>query len=245
MRVAKWAGCQIRRMAEVGSTNREAREWALEGAPHGAVVVAARQTQGRGRLQRKWHAPEGGLWLSIVLRPKMEAALFPLLSFAAAVAVREACEAMSGAKARIKWPNDVVITGRKVSGILLEKEGSAAILGIGVNVCQCETHFPEELRERAISLSMAGGRQVSIDAVEKALLLALERRIDAWDFVEEYAEYCVTLRSPVCVSDANGSFSGFAERLDPDGALVVQDEQGVCRRVLAGDVSIRGRDGYV
>ncbi len=238
--MAAWAGCAVRREREIDSTNRAARRWAAEGAPHGAVVVAARQTEGRGRRGRSWESAAGlGLWLSVVIRPDIDAARFPLLSFSAALAAADAVERASGVAPRVKWPNDLLIEGRKIAGILLEKEGDAAIVGIGINVRHRAEDFPPELRDTAGSLRMFAKEPVSLDALERHLLAEIERRIDSGDFFSEYAARCATIGAQVRVVEMNGEFSGVAEGVGADGALLVRDEVGALRRVLAGDVSIR------
>lgn len=238
--MAGWAGCVIRRERTVGSTNDVARVWAREGAPHGAVVVAAAQTASRGRRGHIWASMEdAGLWLSIILRPSVPEALYPLLSFAAAVSARDACAALTGQNVRLKWPNDVLLLGRKIAGILLEKEGGAAIVGIGINVSQRAEDFPEEIRGRAGSLSMLSGKDIPLAALEAHLLAALEGRVDNWSFMREYEKHCATLDRGVYVEAAGGGFCGVATGLAEDGALIVRDENGTGRRVLAGEVSIR------
>lgn len=244
--MTNWAGCSIRRVAEVDSTNRVARAWAREGAPHGAVVIANRQTAGRGRRGRQWSsAPDMGLWLSIIIRPKVEVQALTLLPLAAALAAADACTAASGAAVQIKWPNDILLEGRKLVGILVELEGSAAVIGIGINVRQQPQDFPPELQSRAGSLEMLTGHPVSMETLEQSLLLALEQYIDAWDFLPAYRTRCTTLGSAVQVVEVNGTFTGTAEGLDDTGALLVRDETSTLRRIWAADVSVRGLENGV
>src|SRR3954463_4545898 len=161
------------------STNERGKELAIAGAPHGTLVTADEQTAGRGRQGRQWVAPPGrALLMSLVLRELSERdALLPL---AAAVAVCEACEQVSGVAAAIKWPNDVWINRRKVAGILIEgrpQEGWA-VLGLGLNVGTEAAEFPEELREIATSLvAEAGGAPPEREAVLASLLASLDRRL--------------------------------------------------------------------
>lgn len=238
--MANWAGCAIRRLEETDSTNKQARLWAREGAPHGAVVTARRQTAGRGRRGRDWDsATDAGLWLSMVLRPAVSSAALGLLPFAAALAAADACLAAAGVSPSIKWPNDLLLSGRKVAGILLEIEGDAAVMGIGINVRHRPEDFPPDLRQNATSLEIITGRRVPMAALENALYLEIERRIDGWDFMAEYTARCVTLGARVLVIEVNGEFTGDAEGLDEGGALLVRDGEGSLRRVLAGDVSVR------
>lgn len=244
--MANWAGCAVHREASVDSTNRAARRWAAQGAPHGAAVVALAQTAGRGRLGRHWESPAGaGLYLSLVLRPGPQSPVWPSLTFRAALAAADACQAACGLRPAIKWPNDLVLSGRKISGILLEREGDAAVCGIGINVRQRAGDFPPELRGRAGSLEALSGRSVSLDALERALLASLEARMDAPGWKADYTAQCVTLGRTVRVLAPDGAFDGFAEGLDDVGALLVRDEAGQVRRVLAGDVSVRSPEGYV
>lgn len=240
-------GCLIRREAEVDSTNREARLWAREGAPDGAVIVAARQTAGRGRLRRQWESPEGtGLYYSAIVRPNLPEEAFPCLTFAAAMAVCDACRAFAP-EAVVKWPNDLILYGRKIAGILLEKEGGAAVIGIGVNARQRREDFPEELREKAGSLEMLTGKPVSLSALENALTKALGVRIaqaERGQWRDDYRALCATLGAQVRVVAADETFEGVAEEMDETGALLVRAASGALRRVLAGDVSVRGMMGY-
>lgn len=240
-------GCLIRREAEVDSTNREARLWAREGAPDGAVVVAARQTAGRGRLRRQWESPEGtGLYYSAIVRPNLPEEAFPCLTFAAAMAVCDACRAFAP-ETVVKWPNDLILYGRKIAGILLEKEGGAAVIGIGVNARQRREDFPEELREKAGSLEMLTGKPVSLSALENALTKALGVRIaqaERGQWRDDYRALCATLGAQVRVVAADETFEGVAEEMDETGALLVRAASGALRRVLAGDVSVRGMMGY-
>ncbi len=235
-----WAGHVSRRLKEADSTNKQARLWAREGAPHGAIVIAGRQTAGRGRLGRAWASEGGmGLWLSIIIRPQVPIASYPLLSFAMALAAADACAALSGGEIYIKWPNDLLLCGRKIVGILAEMEGTAAIVGVGVNLRQQAEDFPPELRETAGSLRMLTGRDVPPDALERALLDGLERRVDAWDFMDEYRARCSTVGAQVRVIEQETTWDGLATGVDADGVLLVRDDAGTVRRVLAGDVSIR------
>lgn len=244
--MADWAGCEQRRLCVVDSTNLEARRWARAGAPHGAVVIAARQTAGRGRRGRGWlSAPGVGLWFSMVLRPDMPMEKYPLLPFALALAGADACHGVSGGDVQIKWPNDLVLHGRKVAGLLVELEGEAAVMGIGINVRQRLADFPPELRARAGSLDMLTGQCTDMDRLATALIQAIQCRVDAPDFMGEYAARCVTIGSAVRVHAQDEAFEGVAEGLDEIGALLVRTADGGLRRVLAGDVSVRGLMGYV
>lgn len=243
--MTNWAGCACRRLDAADSTNRLARQWAREGAPHGAVVVAREQTAGRGRRGRDWaSAPDKGLWLSIVLHRGRLACPAQLIPFAAALAVADACREVGGVDAQIKWPNDVLAGGKKIAGILAEVEGEAIIAGIGINANHESADFPEDLRARAGSIHTQGGRMVELRALEHALLQGLRAYTEAENLLEEYTRRCITLGAGVTVVEPTRSYAGVALSLDGDGALLVRDDAGEVHRVLAGDVSIRGLMGY-
>ncbi|MDR0896502.1 MAG: biotin--[acetyl-CoA-carboxylase] ligase [Oscillospiraceae bacterium] len=244
--MANWAGCMLRREAIVDSTNRQARLWAQAGAPHGAVLIADMQTAGRGRRGRQWLSHSGaGLWLSIVLRPDWPEGRLPLLTFAVALAGLDAIEAATGLCGAAKWPNDLLVDGRKVAGILLEKEGDAVVAGIGSNARQRPGDFPPELADSAASLSMLAGRDIAPAMLEAPFFAAIERWVDAPDdLIDAFSARCATLGAQVRVLAGDEEYEGLAERIDAEGALWVRPDGGAARRVLAGDVSVRGLMGY-
>ena len=205
----------------------------------GTVVVAEAQTAGRGRRGRSWlDEPGASLLTSIILRPRLEPARLPTLSLAAGVAVVEALERVTGLKPRLKWPNDVLVDGRKLAGILLESRigpSPLVVLGIGVNLAQ--RVFPADLAERATSVRLATGRRVDADA----LLTALLESLDAWrtrletegwaPIRERWRALTETLGRRVSIDGVQG----IAVDVDEDGALIVA-EGDVRRRVVAGEV---------
>ena len=159
-------GREVRVLPEVGSTNDYLKEAARGGAPEGLAVLAERQTAGKGRLGRSFQSPAGlGLWMSVLLRPTCPPERLPPVTALTAAACAEAIRKVCGAEAGIKWPNDLVLGGRKLCGILTELEsggeGLALVIGIGLNVSQRREDFPPELRETAGSLVMLTGREVS------------------------------------------------------------------------------------
>ncbi|MFO8098117.1 MAG: biotin--[acetyl-CoA-carboxylase] ligase [Salinibacter sp.] len=178
-------GRALRGFETVGSTNAEAIDWARDGAPEGAVVATDYQSAGRGRHGRTWEAQKGqNLMVSVVLRPQLSADHLGLLTIAASVAVAEAIDAfVSPHRAALKWPNDVLLEGRKTCGMLLESSFSggraadAVVLGIGLNVNQSQ--FPEALTDTATSLQLVAGRPVPRAPLFARLLRRLERRYDA------------------------------------------------------------------
>jgi len=213
------------------STNARARELAVAGAPHGTIVTADSQTAGRGRQGRAWvAAPGDALLVSLVVRD-----VTPTLPLAAAVAVAEACDALSGARAAIKWPNDVWIDRRKASGILVEgrpQEGWA-VVGIGLNVRTRE--FPEELRDVATSLALAGA-QASVDDALAVLLDRLERWLAAGAdaVLAAWRERDALAGERIAWNGGSGTAAG----VDESGALVVELDGGERTTLDAGEVHL-------
>lgn len=233
------------RLDRVDSTQTVAFALAADGAPDGTVVVAESQTAGRGRRGRPWvDEPGASLLVSILLRPRLEPARLPGLSLAAGVAVAQAMTRSAGLSPRLKWPNDVLVGGRKIAGILLESRtngagegGRLAVLGIGVNLGQ--RVFSSDLAHRATSVWLATRRLVDRDVVLAALLDALgewRRQLEYGGFTAiraRWRELSDTLGRRV---EADG-VRGVAVDIDVDGALVVNDAEGRRHRVVAGDVT--------
>jgi BirA family biotin operon repressor/biotin-[acetyl-CoA-carboxylase] ligase len=250
-------GRDLRVFAEVGSTNDVALAAGREGGPEGLVVLADRQTAGRGRLGRTWESPPGvGIYTSVLLRPRVPASLAPLLTLAAGIAVAETIREVTGLLPRLKWPNDIQLEGRKAAGILVEGatgEGrlSEAVVGIGINVNHGLNDFPAQLAGPATSLGLALGLCVSRTALVVALYTALERwyrvfRDEGWDLILDCGRRCsAVLGQPIEIKSGSQRWLGLAWDLDRDGSLIVRDATGSLRRVVAGDVSIRIAGGRV
>jgi BirA family transcriptional regulator, biotin operon repressor / biotin---[acetyl-CoA-carboxylase] ligase len=230
--------------AELDSTNAEALRLAAAGEPHGLVVVADAQTSGRGRLGRSWLAEPGtSLLASWLIRPTLEPELLPLLSLAAGIAAARAASSAGGVEVRLKWPNDLLLQGRKLGGILAESDGRGAVVfGLGLNVRQ--DTFSEEIRETATSLAAAGGRTPARAWLLAATLSGFGARMDApQNALDDYRALCDTLGSTVRV-DRNDAppLEGEAVDLTDLGALVLETPSGR-EIVAAGDVvHLRTRD---
>ncbi len=252
----KQMGRKVLYAREMGSTNTVLKQAAVEQVlPHGTLAICERQTQGKGRLSRTWETAEAGegLATSLLLRPKLPPAQIPLLTLAAAVAAADAIEAM-GIAPGIKWPNDVVIGKRKCVGILCEMvtdpQGSpCVVVGVGFNVNQMA--FPAEIAHKATSLRMQSGKPVDRRKLLQAYLSAMEKAVQSLTekglsgIIEPYIARSVTLGSRVEVIGTRERFTGTAKAIDDTGALMVVDDDGQERRVLSGDVSVRGVMGYV
>ncbi len=218
---------------ELGSTNDEAARLAREGAPHGAVICARRQTAGRGRQGRRWVSPVGNLHASFLLRPGVPVARTAEIGFVAAVAIAATLDAVLPGQATLKWPNDVLISGAKVAGILTELVEDAVIVGIGVNV----THVPPDMPYPVVSLA-ALGSHATADEVLAGLMQQFGRGLAAWAQDGFGPVRTAWLRRGPALGQAlragalAGGFAGLAE----DGALLL-DTEGGTRRVVAGEVA--------
>jgi BirA family biotin operon repressor/biotin-[acetyl-CoA-carboxylase] ligase len=238
----------------IGSTNDVARELAAQGAPEGTLVIADEQTAGKGRLGRRWLAPPGtSLLMSLLFRPRSLApSQAQRLTMICSLAVVEAIEALTGLSAAIKWPNDIVVQGKKAGGILTELGATSerldhAVVGLGLNV-NLDFGAAEpmgELAATATSLSQELGREVSRLALLWRILENVEsryQRLGAGELPhDEWASRLITLHNRVVVDTPQGVVEGWAEGVDADGALILRTDHGDRQRVLAGDVTLRKR----
>ena len=248
---AKWAGCEIVYFDETDSTNRQARMLAADGAAHGTLVIADTQSAGRGRRGRGWISPAGeGIFMSLIVRPQVHPSQVARMSLTLALAVGRAIERVTGLDARIKWPNDIVIGGRKICGLLLEMDATAEMVksivaGVGINVHQ--TAFDEEIAHTASSLDLMAGRRVSRSEIVRAFLeeFELAMAMDEEQMMDAYRARSATIGQRVQVIALDGTYTGVAKGVTQSGSLLVEDEAGVMREVLAADVSVRGIMGYV
>lgn len=241
----------------VDSTNNQAKTMALSGAPEGTVLIADRQTGGRGRRGRSFHSPAGmGVYFSLILRPACPPDLLMHLTCAVAVAMCDAVEKTAGFRPGIKWTNDLVSGGKKLAGILTElglgSDGTVdyAVIGIGINCNQKAEDFPEEIREIAGSLAMIAGRPVDRNALAAAMaeaLYAMSHRLltGKEQTMKQYRRDCITVGREISLHRGTEIRHGTAVDVDDDGALLVEFSPGHVEAVNSGEVSIRGLYGYV
>jgi BirA family biotin operon repressor/biotin-[acetyl-CoA-carboxylase] ligase len=246
-------GRDIRYFESVTSTNTVARQLAIDGAGEGTVVIAEAQSQGRGRLGRVWASPPyRNLYLSLILRPPLPVASAPQVGLVAGLVVAETAREWAAAVA-VKWPNDVLVDGRKAAGILTEMEAANGsvrfiVLGIGVNLNSAPEDFPPELRDKAIGLCSAANAPVDRVRFTACLLSQLEQRYDLF-LREGFAVIrplwesfsCLTGRY-VQIECGEEQCTGVVSGLDGDGALRLRRPGGQEARVIAGDVTVIG--GY-
>jgi BirA family biotin operon repressor/biotin-[acetyl-CoA-carboxylase] ligase len=237
-------GQPLHRHLRVDSTQALARELAEAGTPEGTTVIATEQMAGRGRLGNTFHSPPGGLYLSVVLRPRLGPASAPLIGLAASLGIAEAIRQVTGLVPSLKWPNDVLIGRRKVAGVLVDMAADSgaihwALLGVGVNVNTSQ--FPLDLRATATSIDIELGHAADLHALLAALLGSLNSRYHALQ--DEGPEQLLTdwhasstmWGQTVRTSDGT---EGIAEALDADGALLLRQAGGGRKRVVAGEVHL-------
>ncbi len=252
----EWAGHPVSWYETLGSTNLQAKLDAENGAENGALIVADMQTAGRGRRGRTWNSPPGtNLYFTLILKPQIApdqaSMLTPLMGLAVAEGIRETCGLQTG----IKWPNDVVIDGRKVCGILAEMSVERefihyVVVGVGINVGL--QSFPEQVADTAVCLQEKCGGKVSRAELLVNVLKAFERYYavfrktgDLSDLRQMYGNLLVSRDKEVRVLDPKGEYQGIARGINETGELLVEKEDGVVTAVYAGEVSVRGIYGYV
>lgn len=255
LRKTEWLGNTICYEPVMGSTNTRAMQLAEEGAPHGTLIVTDKQDNGRGRRGRKWETPEGSaVAMTFLLRPEISPDNASMLTLVTAMAVARGIEDETGLEVGIKWPNDIVVHGKKVCGILTEMSAQVdyvnhIVIGIGINVQVDE--FPPELQDIATSLYMESGEKINRSALIERICEYFEAYYDVFlqtedlrAIVEDYNSYLVNMNQPVKVLDPKEPFEGRARGITPRGELLV-DTWESRRLVSSGEVSVRGIYGYV
>jgi BirA family biotin operon repressor/biotin-[acetyl-CoA-carboxylase] ligase len=246
----KIIGRDIRVFEQTTSTNDVIEKLARDGVKEGVVVFAESQTKGRGRLGRKWISPtHKGLWFSLLLRPNLRPQEATQLTVASATALRRAIHSETGLNPEIKWPNDILVHGKKVAGILTEMSAELdriqhIILGIGVNVNTSASEFQPELRKLATSLKIESGRAISRADLATAILYELDRdyaHVCTGGFTalaNEWEAHCTTIGRNVTIQIGGRRLRGRAESLSDDGALLLRTEHGHLESIIGGDVTL-------
>lgn len=241
----------------IDSTNTRLKELARAGAAHGTVVAAGSQSAGRGRLGRSFHSPQGlGIYMSVLLRPQCQPQQLMHLTCAAAVAMCDACENLTGVRPAVKWINDLVLSRRKLGGILTElsidpKTGLVdyAIVGIGINCCHGAQDFPRELEAIATSFALEGipadPARLSAAMIQSLWQMAQTLLTKRDATMARYRQDCLTLGQDVIICRGDTRQSGKALDVDEDGALLVRLPDGRTQTVSSGEVSVRGLYSYI
>jgi len=227
-----------------------AKELAMKGAREGTVIVAGAQTRGRGRLGREWISPGGGLWFSIILRPRVSPRDAPKLTLMMSVAVAKTLNRLFDLGAEIKWPNDVLVNGKKVCGILTETSTKGeslnfAVVGVGLNANFSLHDFPADLRGSSTTLKVELKREIERETLLRSLLEETEHYYNMFTqgrfhaILTEWKRFSQFLGSYVRVTSFDEKFEGWATDIDENGALIVKLRDKTTRKVVSGDVTIR------
>ena len=242
-------GYQIYQYDSVSSTNNLAKEIARKSIEDHLVVIAETQTHGRGRLERKWISPKGGLWFSIILRPQISLKEALRLTFIMSSTVAETIKTMFGLETKVMWPNDILVEGRKICGILTEAITSKdsvefVVIGVGLNANVDLDSFPENLLETVTTLKHELGYEIDLKALVSRLLQTFEKKYKQllqglWpSLLKEWKDFASFLGERVAVTSFDEVFRGEASDVGQDGALLIKLDGGGVKRVIAGDVTV-------
>lgn len=254
----EFIGQSLKYLQQVDSTNLYAKRMAEDDFIEGTVVIAEEQLKGKGRLGRAWVSPkEKGIWMTIMLKPKINTADAAKITLLAACAVCKAIEEKCGVYPKIKWPNDIVLNGRKLCGILTEMgaeqdEITYLIVGIGINANLEEQDFPPELQEIATSIRIEKGSPIIRKDLAAAIINEFENHYKAFivsssikSFNEEYKQKSAVLGKEVRVISSTMQLIGTVTDISPEGQLILKLEDGSLREIISGEVSVRGLDSYI
>lgn len=252
----KLVGNKIMSYESVDSTNQQAKKLALEGVSEGTVVIAEEQTAGKGRRGKSWVSPpKTGIWMSIILRPDILPENASMLTLVAGLAVCKAIREITSLEAYIKWPNDIVVNGKKICGLLTEMNSEIdyvnfVVVGIGINV-NIEK-FPPELDKMATSLMIEGNKTYKRKRIINRTLEIFEAYYDKYletedltNIIEEYNDCCINIGRNVQVISKSQNLKGIVKKVTNKGELIITDSQGEDIEITSGEVSVRGVYGYV
>ena len=252
----KWAGKSLYCFDEVDSTNIVAKKKAEEGAEHGTLIVADKQSAGRGRRGRSWESPAGkDIYMTIMLKPEFTPDKASMLTLVMALAATRAVQDVTQLSCSIKWPNDIVVNGKKICGILTEMSAELdyihyVVIGIGINV-NLEV-MPDEIKENATSLLLESKKKILRAHIIERVMHYFEQYYEMFLQTEDlsmllkaYNGYLINQDKEVCVLDPKEEYTGIAQGINSQGELLVKKENGEIVQVYAGEVSVRGLYGYV
>ena len=243
-------GSTIHFEESVTSTQKIAHQLAYNGAEEGTLVVAEEQTEGRGRLSRGWHSPKyTGVWMSLILRPNLPPPRAPQLTLLTAVAIVQAIEEVTTVQPSIKWPNDILVNGKKLVGILTEMQAetdkiNSVIIGIGINVNQEKEHFPEELQPIATSLKMECDQEVNRAELIQVFLTKMELLYENYlkhGFLPIkllWESYAVSIGKKIIARTITGTLQGTALGITDDGVLILEQQDGTITHIHSADIEL-------
>mgnify|MGYP000097140755 CR=1 FL=1 len=240
-------GKEVKYFESVSSTQEVVKNEALGGAKEGLVVIASEQHRGKGRLGRPWFSPRGGLWMSVLLRPDVPPIKAPLLTLMAAACIADVLEESYNVKASIKWPNDVMVNGKKIAGVLAEADiemdrVNYVALGIGVNANISISLMPDDLKPLATSLANILGKEVNLAELACKLIKALDKQYGEYKLkrfpllLERWKSKLLGLGQRALVKTAYEEVEGLALDVDEDGALIMKKTDGSTIKVYSGDL---------
>lgn len=247
----KMMGRNIHFEEAVASTQKIAQSLANDGVPEGTIVVADQQTKGRGRMARAWHSPSGtGIWMSMIIRPNIPVNTTPQLTLLTAVAIVQAIEELTPLKPDIKWPNDIMINGKKIVGILTELQAEAdqvhsVIIGTGINVNQKKEQFPEDLQNIATSILIETGEAWERAQFIQTILFKFEGLYSI--FLSQgfkpikllWEGYAISINKKMIARTLKGTVEGRAIGIDDDGVLLIETEDRSIERIYSADIELK------
>lgn len=252
----EWAGQTVYYFDQIDSTNIRAKQLGEGGVPHGTLIVAGQQNAGRGRRGRTWESPPGvSIYMSIVLRPEMSPVKAPMLTLVMALSAADSLKEYTGLDVQIKWPNDIVLNGKKLVGILTEMSTEMdyinhVVIGVGINVNT--ERLPEELEEKATSLRLETGRIIRRSEIIASIMKRFEENYQLFmetqglrQMQEKYNSLLINREKEVRILGAKEEYTAYALGINEKGELLVRRDNGKIETVLAGEVSVRGVYGYV
>lgn len=242
-----WLGKTIVHRNSVDSTQTIAHQLALEGAKHGTIVVADEQTKSRGRVNRKWYSPKGeGIWLSIILRPNILPYLAPQLTLLTATVLANIFDEYCDVQPQIKWPNDILINGKKISGILTEMQAEQdnvlyVIVGIGININQIE--IDEEIKERATSLRLETNQEWELVPLIQQILTSFEQKYDRYlhkgfnEIKQTWENYGFRMNERLKIESGKKKWEAIFRGIGEDGALLAETDEGKVEKIYSAEIA--------
>jgi BirA family biotin operon repressor/biotin-[acetyl-CoA-carboxylase] ligase len=239
---------EIAYFTEIDSTNLKAKDLAARGAPEGTIVISEKQTKGRGRKTRNWFSPpRDGIYLSLILRPNIAPRHAPRITLLTAVSVAETLRSLIGLELAIKWPNDILVNGKKLAGILTEMSSEKGaidyvVVGLGLNVNT--PIFPDDIKDTATSLLIETGKRFSRAELVRDYLKRHERYYEVFQSMgfepirERWKELTNIIGQQVTIAAIDSAYHGEVQDIDQDGALILKDKTGQVHRIIFGDVSL-------
>lgn len=252
----EWMGQTIIHRETTHSTQLIAHQLAQDNAEHGTVVIADEQVKGRGRLDREWYSAKNkGVWMSIILKPTISPHFAPQLTLLTATVLADVIQRATGLEPQIKWPNDILINGRKTAGILTEMQAEQdrinyVVIGIGINTYHKEEDLPEKLRNKVTSLKLATGMELDINKFLQDIFSTFETSYSLYlakgfaEIKQKWESYGFKIGKPILIKTMKRSWSAIFHGIDIDGALLVKNSDGIIEKLYSGEIDWFEERGY-